>query len=191
MNDLRDKKALLLHGMSGGPHSFWLPSLGTHLTLRGYEVWIPQLPGADCPSLETQLPFLLENAPKDFFGPQTLLVAHSAGCALALALLEGLATPLDKTALVSGFLTPPPKLPHLSAILKASYDWERIAVHAGDLFIINSDNDPWGCDHHQGMALSQATGGALILRRGEGHMGSETYNQPYLTFPLLERLLAP
>ncbi|MGE4290641.1 MAG: RBBP9/YdeN family alpha/beta hydrolase [Desulfovibrio sp.] len=191
MIESRPKTALLLHGTSGSPQSFWLPSLGRHLESCGYTVWIPQLPDADNPRLDTQLPFLLEQGrDRDFFGPKTLLAAHSAGCPLALALLEELPAPIAKSALVSGFLTPPPKLPHLATILRASYDWERIQANAGDLFIINSDNDPWGCDHHQGMAISQASGGALILRRGEGHMGSDTYNQPYPRFPLLERLLA-
>ncbi|WP_027189371.1 alpha/beta fold hydrolase [Paucidesulfovibrio longus] len=192
MPDAHAPKALLLHGTSGSPHSFWLPSLGRHLQGCGFEVWAPQLPDADLPKLERQLPFLLEEGrARNVFGPGTVIAAHSAGCPLALALLEALPSAVCKTALVAGFLSAPPKLPHLAAILKPAYDWERIRANAGDLFIINSDNDPWGCDHHQGMAISQASGGSLILRRGEGHMGSETYGQPYPYFPLLERLLAP
>lgn len=186
------RRALLLHGTSDSPQSFWLPSLGRHLESRGYAVWIPQLPEPDFPSLTVQLPFLLEEgARRGVFGPETLLAAHSAGCPLALALLERLEAPIARTALVAGFLNVPPKLPQLAAILKDDYDWERIAANAGELFILNSDNDPWGCDHHQGMALAQATGGSLIVRHGQGHMGSETFGQPYREFPLLEALLAP
>lgn len=186
MRTNENKTALLLHGTSGSPDSFWLPSLGRALTQQGYDVWIPQLPDSDFPTLEKQLPFVLDNGK---FGPHTVIAAHSAGCPLALAVLEALEAPVYRTALVAGFLTTPPKLPHLSAILKTRYDWQRITANAGKLYLLHSDNDPWGCDHHQGVALSLVTGGSLVLRRGEGHMGSNTYNQPYREFPLLEQLL--
>jgi hypothetical protein len=32
-------------------------------------------------------------------------------------------------------------------------------------------------------------GGTLIVRHGEGHMGSDSFNQPYKEFPLLEKLI--
>ena len=32
-------------------------------------------------------------------------------------------------------------------------------------------------------------GGTLIIRHGEGHMGSSKFNQPYKEFPLLTKLI--
>jgi len=38
-------------------------------------------------------------------------------------------------------------------------------------------------------AFPQSFGGTLIIRHGEGHMGSDKFNQPYREFPLLEKIL--
>ena len=32
-------------------------------------------------------------------------------------------------------------------------------------------------------------GGELIIRHGEGHMGSDSFNQPYKEFPLLANII--
>lgn len=58
-----------------------------------------------------------------------------------------------------------------------------------DLIFINSDNDPWGCNDKEGLYMWKHLGGTLILREGEGHMGSDSFHQPYIRFELLEKLL--
>ena len=57
------------------------------------------------------------------------------------------------------------------------------------MILINSDNDPWGCDDKAGKFIFDNLGGTLIIRHGEGHMGSNTFNQPYREFPLLLELI--
>ena len=37
--------------------------------------------------------------------------------------------------------------------------------------------------------MYRKTGGTLIIREGEGHMGSDSFHQPYTKFLLLEKLL--
>ena len=69
------------------------------------------------------------------------------------------------------------------------FDWDRIKNNVKDIIFINSDNDPWHCDDKEGLFMFDKLGGTLILRHGEGHMGSGTFNQPYKDFPLLEKLL--
>lgn len=59
----------------------------------------------------------------------------------------------------------------------------------GDIVFINSNNDPWGCNHEEGLFMWRHLGGTLILRDGEGHMGSDSFNQPYKEFPFLEKIL--
>jgi len=75
-------------------------------------------------------------------------------------------------------------------ILQEKYDWEKIRQNVQDIIFINSDNDPWGCDDKEGYHMFKNLGGTLIIRHGEGHMGSDKFNQPYKEFPLLERLLS-
>ncbi|MEK7097066.1 MAG: alpha/beta hydrolase, partial [Patescibacteria group bacterium] len=69
------------------------------------------------------------------------------------------------------------------------YNWKKIKKNASNFIFINSDNDPWSCDEKQGFYMFKKLGGTLIIREGEGHMGSNSFNQPYKTFPLLEKLL--
>jgi hypothetical protein len=55
-----------------------------------------------------------------------------------------------------------------------------------DLVFINAPVDPYGCDAEQGRAMFERLGGTQIIR-GDGHFGD--YNQPYDTFPLLDKLI--
>jgi predicted alpha/beta hydrolase family esterase len=74
-------------------------------------------------------------------------------------------------------------------ILQKSYNWSKIKSNVKDIIFINSSDDPWGCDDQAGLVLFKNLGGTIIIREGEGHMGSDSFNQPYKTFPLLEKLL--
>lgn len=53
------KNAIILHGTSCKPDSFWQPSIKKYLQGFGYDVWTPQLPDADHPNLKKQLPYVL------------------------------------------------------------------------------------------------------------------------------------
>lgn len=179
--------AILLHGTSCTPASFWFPSISSFLESQGYRVWAPSLPNPDNPDLRAQLPFILKNGT---FNRNTAIIAHSAGCPLALSILENLKAPVSKTILVAGYARPKgPKKQH-EQILQKSYNWQKIAKNAGSLYMLNSDDDPWGCDHNEGLHMwGNLGGGTLILLHGEGHMGSGTFKQPYKQFPLLEKLI--
>lgn len=88
---------------------------------------------------------------------------------------------------MAGFSTLLPDGP--TKILQGKYDWEKIKNNCGEYIFINSDNDPWGCDDKQGMEMWKKLGGRLILWHGEGHMGSDSFNQPYKEFPFLVSLV--
>lgn len=190
------KNAMIFHGMGGTPEEFWYPSIRKFLQEHGYEVWAPQLPEADTPNLKLQLPFVMKNG---VFNEETILIGHSGGCPLILSLLEHIDVKVNKAILVSGFARkfsktdPAPQKEEVEfpPILQPTYDWERIKGNVKDIIFINSDNDPWGCDDKEGNYMFRNLGGMLIIRHGEGHMGSNTFKQPYKEFPLLEKLLLP
>jgi hypothetical protein len=152
----------------------------------GYSVWVPQLPNADNPTLEEWLPIALRGR----YTKDTVIIGHSAGAPLVLSALENINTQIHKAVLVSGFARPlridkfKPQ-----AILQTTYKWKKIKKSAKDIVYINSQNDPWTIDHKEGLYMWQKTGGTLILREGEGHMGSDRFEQPYSRFTLLEKLL--
>lgn len=174
------KNAILFHGTGCTPNSYWFPKTKAFLENLGYEMWVPQLPDANTPDIEKWLP----EAMKGTYTSETVLIGHSAGSPLVLSILEQINTQIHKAILVAGYLNDPK-----SKILQKEYDWDKIKHNAKDIILINSDNDPWGCDDEQGLALWKHLGGTLILREGEGHMGSDSFQQPYTNFPLLEKLL--
>ncbi|MFH0853417.1 MAG: alpha/beta hydrolase [bacterium] len=182
------KNAIILHGTGDSPESFWYPYVKRGLEHRGYSVWIPRLPQSDKPKLELQLPFLLQDGE---FMDKTVLIGHSAGVPLALSVLQKLQKKIKQAILVAGFVTPLEEGdggPNL--ILQDQYDWERISKHVQDIFFIHSDNDPWGCGDVQGQYMFDHLGGTLIIRHGEGHMGSQKFNQTYKKFPFLLKIIA-
>ncbi len=182
------KTALILHGMGEGPESFWYPYVKRELEKKGYEVWVPALPDKDTPTLTTQLPFVLKNGK---FSEETILIGHSAGVPLAISVLENLSVKIKQALCVAGFITPLKQGEGgANRILQDSYKWDVIKSHVSDITFIHSDNDPWGCDDKQGRILFDHLGGTLIIRAGEGHMGSNTYNQPYREFPFLVKLIS-
>lgn len=61
--------------------------------------------------------------------------------------------------------------------------------HCQKFVILNSDNDPWGADDNQGKYIEERIGGEFILMKGQGHMGSSSFNEPYYEFPFLLQLI--
>ncbi|MBI2656671.1 alpha/beta hydrolase [Candidatus Woesearchaeota archaeon] len=190
-SDFVKKNAIILHGGYSNPNEFWFPSIKSFLENKGYEVWAPQLPYLNQPpDLNIQLPFVLQNGK---FTEQTTIIAHSAGCPLTLSILENINVRIHKAVFVAGFADSHANVP--KTILQGIYDWKKIRQNVKDIIFINSDDDPWEANHVQGklMFYSLVLGGALIVLHGQGHFGSVTYyreNQPYNSFPFLEKLLS-
>jgi len=118
------------------------------------------------------------------FTADTVLVGHSGGAALLLAVLENLPDSVAQTILVAGYCT----MVNESAepVLQDTYDWDRIRANGGDLYFINSVEDPYGCDADQGLLLFDHLGGTQIIRN-DGHFGD--HDQPFETFDLLNGLV--
>ncbi len=149
---------------------------------ESYKVWIPQLPDSDTPDLKKQLPFVLKNWKID---KDTVLIGHSAGSPLILAILEEIKVKIKKAVLVAGYVDPDDRP---SLVLKPKYNWEKIRNNAQEFIFVNSVNDPWGCNDVQGRKMFDKLGGVLVINN-DGHMGSEKFKQPYKQFPLLLKLI--
>lgn len=178
------KKAIIFHGTACKPTDFWYPWLGEQLRARGYEVAIPSYPDINRTPIAEFLPKVLANHK---FDDQTVLAGHSAGGPLLLSILENVEAVIPQAILVAGYSH---RLPgeEVDPVLQEKYDWTRIKAHVKDIVFINSVDDPWGCDAEQGRHMFDQLGGTQIVRR-DGHFGSNSYNQPYKQFPLLDRLI--
>lgn len=178
------KNAIILHGTGDENTDFWFPYLKEKLKEKDFEVWLPQLPNAEKPNLKDWLSFVLENGK---FTAETVLIGHSAGSQLILSILEKIPVQIKQAILVSGYAESLRESTEFET--KPQLDWEKIKQNVQDITFINSDNDPWKCDDKQGRIMLDKLGGTQIIRHGEGHMGSTTYNQPYKEFPFLAKLI--
>lgn len=180
------KNAVICHGTGSTPESFWIPSIRNFLVKIGYSVYSPQLPNSNSPDLRECLPLILNSGS---FNSETIMIGHSSGGPLILSVLESIDTKISKVILVAGYARPKGKNKEKDLILQDVYNWKKIKSNVKDLIFINSNDDPWGCDDKEGLYMWNNLGGTLILRTGEGHMGSDIFNQPYKSFPLLEKLV--
>lgn len=173
--------AIIFHGTGGRPDVAWYPWLDRQLTERGYRVERPSYPRINVDPIAEFLPGVLS---AHDFDAETVLIGHSGGAALLLALLEHLETPVAQSILVAGYATRVNDSEE--PVLQERYDWDRIRANAGDLYFINSVTDPYGCDASQGRLMFDHLGGTQIVR-DEGHFGD--YDQRYDTFELVDRLI--
>ena len=178
---MNHRRAIIFHGTGGSPDNCWYRWLGRRLESRGYQVEIPHYPDLNRQPIEAFLPKVLS---RHVFDEHTVLVGHSGGAALLLAILEHIQSPVAQAILVAGYITPP----NTSAepVLQARYDCEKIKRHVRDIYFVNSTTDPYGCDDKQGRAMFNQIGGTQIIC-DEGHFGSA--EQDYPTFDLLDRLI--
>jgi uncharacterized protein len=176
-----EASAIIFHGSGGHPDNVWYPWLGERLTARGYRVERPHYPGLNEEPIGTFLPRVLAG---HRFDERTVLVGHSGGAALLLAVLEHVGTPVAQAVLVAGYATPPNTKEE--PVLQAEYDWARIRANAGEIVLVNSVTDPYGCDAEQGRRIRDEVDGVQVVL-DDGHFGD--WNQPYPTFDLVDRLI--
>lgn len=175
------RNAIIFHGTGGNPEVCWYPWLGKRLAERGYAVEIPHYPGVNVEPIATFLPKVLD---AHRFDERTVLVGHSGGAALLLAVLQHIDVPVAQAVLVAGYCTRPNDSDE--PVLQPEYDWAAIRSHVRDLYLVNSAEDPYGCDAAQGRAMFDRLGGTQIVR-DEGHFGD--YDQVFDSFELLDRLI--
>lgn len=180
------KTAVLLHGTGGSDkHYFWFEDTKKYLESKGYEVWWPQLPNTDNPKLVETRNFIEDNIPA--LTEESIIIGHSSSCPLILHMLQYFQFKFKQVILVSGYYVP--LRDGRSNMLPESFDWEEIIRHEAEIILINSDNDPWGCNDKQARPVAEKLNAKFVLAKGQGHMGSVAYNQPYTDFPLLKSLL--
>jgi predicted alpha/beta hydrolase family esterase len=162
------RRAIIFHGTGGSPAYCWYRWLEKQLTERGYQVELPHLPGINTEPISTFLPKVLASQTVD---EDTVLIGHSGGAALLLALLEQVTVRVPMAVLVAGYSTPPND--DEEPVLQSDYDWAAIRSHVEDIYFLNSVDDPYGCDDRQGRALFDRLGGTQIIRP-EGHFETPT-----------------
>jgi predicted alpha/beta hydrolase family esterase len=138
------RTAIIFHGTGANPNVAWLPWLRDRLLDRGYAVEVPHYEDLNVEPIATFLPKVLANHTLD---ETTVLVGHSGGAALLLAVLQHTPTPVAQAILVAGYSTRPNDSDE--PVLQDAYGWAAIKAHVKDIYFINSRTDPYGCDEGQ------------------------------------------
>ena len=180
---------MLLHGTGGSDKDyFWFADTKKYLEQQGYSVWWPLLPHTEKPNLKETLDYLEDNYP--LLDGESIIIAHSSACPLILTFLQYLKKPVKQVILVAGFYRSIDDEGFSELMLQGEeWDWSAIKSAAKEIILINSDNDPWGCDDKQAKPVAEKLGARFILAQGQGHMGSGSFNQPYREFAKLKELI--
>lgn len=176
------KTAAIFHGLGGSEKSFWIPWLKASLEAKNFDVWTPTLPACKkFDDLDIWVDEVVAKSPHRFYD---LMVGHSAGYPLILRLLSRKDFSADHIISVAGFIKPSANMENDPTVPDA-FNIAHITNNCKAFTFIHSDNDPWDCDEKQGEFMRQYLGGTLVIKTGDGHFGSDYYQQPYKTFPML------
>lgn len=181
------KNAFIIHGTGGYPEENWFPWLKNKLEESGYSVLIPQFP-----TPENQDPEHWFEAFKDYekyLNEETIIIAHSGGCAFLLRLLEVIPVKIK----LAVFVAPPIGIMPIKYIeadrpfLIAPFNWEKIRNSADNFQVYHSEDDPFICIEN-GEKIAQELGVTLNRLKDAGHFNAKA---GYTTFELLLEKLKP
>ena len=181
------KKAIIFHGTGGSPESNWFRWLEHELKARGSEVWLPQLPDADHPSLAAWAAYVRRFCPF-VIDEETLIVGHSSGAILALTAAGQNAGPVGGVVCVSvfgdnDFL----KWSALDRFFDLPFNFAVIKINALKLVFLHSDNDPY-VPLEQARSIAGQCGASVTLLPGQGHFNLEM-GRHFEQFPELVGIL--
>lgn len=182
-------RAIILHGLQANSDSNWFPWLKEQLEQRDYEVWAPDLPGADHPVASKWANYLLKSS-WDFQG--SLIIGHSAGAVAAMVLAQLLPPNIHPKAevLVSAFnpvSTYNEYYRELKDLHDIPFDFKRIQATVDRFIFVHGNNDPWA-PFADGQDLAAKTSGEFVAVPNGQHF-SLALDPAYAEFPFLLDLL--
>ncbi len=175
-------KIVILHGSYGSPKENWFPWLANEVKTLGHKAIVPRFPTPDGQSLENWRAVFYEQVGQ--ITSDMILVGHSLAPIFILNLLEDSNVKVRGTFLVSGFVGSL-GLEEFDSINDSftcrDFNWERIRKNAGDIYIYNSDNDPY-VPLKKGEELARKLNRELTIIKKGGHINAEA---GFTTFPKL------
>ncbi len=157
-----------MHGYDATPNDNWFPWLKKELTTKGFQVEVPQMPGASQPTLDKWLTYLQQIVGE--CDENTFLVGHSLGTITILRFLEAL--PKDQKAggivLVSGFSESLGFEP-LKTFTKKPLEYEKIKKSVKEIIAIHSTDDP-SVPYRFSEIIRDKLNAELVTLHGAGHI---------------------
>ncbi len=150
--DDNKSRFVLLHGFQGSAQTNFLPWLKAELEKRGHEVEAPEMPNSMNPTEAEQVAYVLANC---HFDENTVVVAHSLGCVVAMKTIMRLEKPISSLVLVAPAVDPMFDKHYATRPFSKSFSW----------------------DYNYSFIRSQTNGRITILSDR-----AETYRAKYLKF---------
>ena len=185
------KRAVILHGTDCSPDSNWLPWAKHQLESRGYDVWVPELPGNHTPNRFVYDGFLRESG-WDF--TDNVLIGHSSGATNILNLLAADWFPTVEKAILVGTFLNEDKLHanrpdwyedgQFDQLFPVVFDVDTIKAKAREFIFIHGVDDPY-CAYDDTVAFCKAVGGTLKSVVDGRHLSSNRKELPEL-LPYIE-----
>lgn len=179
------KKAVILHGTLGSPKSNWFEWLQKDLLDKGFEVWLPTLPGAEQPSLREWQTFVTKNCPFKL-DDQTIIIGHSSGAILAVILAAELS--LGAIVCLSVFQDNSLNWEPNNRLFDVDFNFEKVKQNVPLRLCIQSDDDPY-VSVAQAKFVADGIAAEFLVIPGQGHFNLEK-SDSYKEFPRLVEELA-
>jgi len=168
------KRVFIIHGWSGYPGECWFPWLKKELLSRGFEVFVPNMPDAENPSINAWVSFLKKQVGKP--DQNTYFVGHSIGCQAIMRYLQGIDSRIGGAVFVAAWFD----LENLETKeeeriakpwIENPIDLAKVKANAKEIFSILSDNDPFGALRKNKENLAKL--GKVIIQKHKGHFSND------------------
>lgn len=182
------KRALVLHAMGQNSKGHWYPWIKHELEIRGYEVWVPDLPNPNMPNNREVLDMLLGSG---WEFNDSLVIGHSSGAMQLLYLLQNLKEDIaiSSAIMVSAFDRPVSGMEDQhKGLFSESYNYDAIQKHSHSRIFVHGVDDPW-CPLQGARNLAQGTNSEIIEINNGGHF-STSLDARWKEFPELIDILS-
>jgi predicted alpha/beta hydrolase family esterase len=181
------KTAIILHGTLSSPNGNWFKWLKNELEERGLQVWLPQLPHAEQPSLNDWYRFMQKECPFAI-NEDTLIIGHSSGAILALIIAQNNMEKIGAIVDVSVFHDNSLQWEPNNKLFDVQVEWDVIRQGVNKLLFVHSDDDSY-VPLDQAQYVANSCIAELVLIPGQGHFNLEK-SKDYHQFPKLLELIA-
>jgi len=165
------KRVFIIHGWGGRPDKGWLAWLNKKLSKKGFEVYLPVMPDAENPKIETWVSYLKKLVGKT--DENTYFIGHSIGCQTIMRYLENIKTKVGGIIFVAGWFT----LKGLESKeeeeiaqpwLKTAINLNKIKKKAKKIIALFSDDDPY-IPLENIKIFKEKLNAKIIIEKNKGH----------------------
>jgi len=175
------KKVYIIKGRGGKPEHGWYQWLAEELKRKGFQVFLPQMPNTDMPTINEWVGALRSIAPTP--DEETYFVGHSIGCQTILRYLVTLPpeTKLNNVILVAPWVSldektmaeEPGSIPIARPWIETPIDFDKAKLHPKKFICLFSDNDTYVPPDNQKF-FQEKLSAEIIIDKGKGHFDKDS-----------------